>query len=48
MTQLKTKWFTETQEIADFVNLNKIAKENIQAITSIKDLFVLFWWEIME
>ena len=48
MTQLKTKWFTESQEITDFVNSNKIAKENIQAITSIKDLFVLFWWEITE
>lgn len=47
-TELKTKWFTESQEIADFVNSNKITKENIQSITSIKDLFVIFYWEITE
>ena len=47
-TELKTKWFTESQGIADFVNSNKITKENIQSITSIKDLFVIFYWEITE
>lgn len=45
-TTLKTKWFTESQEIADFVNSNEISRGNIQAITSIGDVFVIFYWEV--
>ena len=45
-TTLKTKWFTKSQEIVDFVNLNEIARENIQSITSIGDVFVIFYWEV--
>jgi hypothetical protein len=45
-TELKTKWFKSSMELADFVNGNKITKENIQSITSIKDLFIIYYWEI--
>ena len=47
-TELKTNRFESSIELADFVNRNKITKENIQSITSIKDLFVIFYWEITE
>ena len=38
-TELKTRWFTESGEVADFVNGNGIARGNIHAITSIGGVF---------
>lgn len=48
-TELKVVVFGSADELVDFVNKNKISKENIQNI-SVGDceLSYLFYWEIME
>ncbi len=47
---LRTKWFSENDEVVQFINVNKIQRDQIQCIiynsmsNPCKDRFVLFWW----
>lgn len=51
-TELKREVFYTPEAVTDFVNKNKITKENIQTITVNSRLiaapYVLFYWEITE
>ncbi len=47
-TELKSGIFESPEQIVDFVNKNKITRENIQAITESDTMFALFYWEITE
>ncbi len=47
-TELKSGIFESPKQIVDFVNKNKITKENIQAIIESDTMFALFYWEVTE
>lgn len=49
-TELKVVVFENAEELVDFVNKNKISKENIQSISSgdTYGISYLFYWEISE
>ena len=49
-TELKAVVFGSADELVDFVNKNKISKENIQSISSgdTYGISYLFYWEITE
>lgn len=48
--KLKSKFFYQACEVAEFVNERSIKKENIQSITvytvaNSEGCYALFWWE---
>ena len=51
-TELKREVFYSPEDVTDFINKNKITKENIQTITvnlrSILAPYVLFYWEVTQ
>ncbi len=47
-TELVREMFHTSKKLVEFVNENKISKENIQSITTIADMYILFYWEITQ
>ena len=45
-TELKWELFQSTANLCNFVNENKITKENIQSIVENAGILVLFYWEV--
>ena len=46
--ELKRRLFDTSIGLCNFVNKNKITKENIQEIAVFEKCYVLFYWEITE
>lgn len=42
---LKTQWFELDSYLSEFVNKNKISRDQIQTIIKYNDAFLLFYWE---
>ena len=41
---LNSKWFDFDSHLSEFVNNNKISRDQIQTIIKYNNVFVLFYW----